>query len=320
MRIKIILSFTFLFCNSIYAQDYTGVASHDQNPLLAPYWIPHTIGSNDKVEWQLSNSLFISNTSQKEILDDEILIIDGEFYQINFDFQLESNNWIFNAQIPLISSQGGFLDTPIYNWHDALSLPQGNRGNKSHNKINQFYSKNGTTYINNKSSISAIGDISLALMHQWKLTKSTVGLGVGSNFSINNATEIINNSKPDYALWVSYFSHNNSTAPLFITLGLTFPGQSSSFNKILNREVYYAQAGALIKYSEAYDFLFQFDYHQSFLTHTQTKGLGDSLQWQLGMRLKKLIDNGQVDLFFSEDIFVSSAPDITFGLIFTYKL
>ena len=41
---------------------------------------------------------------------------------------------------------------------------------------------------------------------------------------------------------------------------------------------------------------------------------GNSLQIQLGLGFPQLFENHRLDVFFSEDILVGSAPDISFGL------
>ena len=57
----------------------------------------------------------------------------------------------------------------------------------------------------------------------------------------------------------------------------------------------------------------QFDLHSKTIDDSDLDAFGNSLQIQLGLGFLNLIEDHRLDLFFSEDIKVGSAPDISFG-------
>ena len=58
----------------------------------------------------------------------------------------------------------------------------------------------------------------------------------------------------------------------------------------------------------------QFDFHSQTIEHSELKAFGNSLQAQFGLGFLQLFGEHRLDFFFSEDILVGSAPDISFGL------
>ena len=57
----------------------------------------------------------------------------------------------------------------------------------------------------------------------------------------------------------------------------------------------------------------QLDMNSESIEDSKLTPFGHSLQLQLGLGFDNWLDNYRVDLFFSEDILVGTAPDITFG-------
>jgi len=60
--------------------------------------------------------------------------------------------------------------------------------------------------------------------------------------------------------------------------------------------------------------LLQADYHSPIVNDSELDTLDHSLQAQFALRLPSLIDNHQLELFFSEDVFPGHAPDISFSI------
>jgi len=79
----------------------------------------------------------------------------------------------------------------------------------------------------------------------------------------------------------------------------------------------FGQLGIQYAWSADYLLILQSDFHSSLLKQTQMDALDHSLQAQFGLRLPRLFEHYQLDLFFSEDVYPGHAPDITFGLRFS---
>jgi len=317
---KIILpsvtALSFFFSHSAVAELYSGLATHDQNPLLIPYWIPHTLVPTGKSDVQVSTAFFLSNTLHDEIKNNETLIIDAETYRFDINLQYEANQWLYHIQIPLISSNGGFMDEFIIKWHDAFSLPQGYRLNHNNDQLNLQYQINNESIIYAQQSYSGIGDISFAASHPFYSTKTvTWAVGFGLNIPTGNNNELLSNQGVDSALWVSYLSEKK---PTFLTFGIIKHANSGFLKTRLNSSIIFLQTGLEAPLSQNFNVMLQLDYHSE-LIDSATDALGQSLQVQLGLNLTNT-EPYHLKLFFSEDILVGSAPDITFGLQLDWSL
>lgn len=295
---------------------YSGLATHDQNPLLIPYWIPHTIAPTENLGLQVSTSLFISNTLHDEKIANETLIIDAETYRFDLNLQYELADWIFHVQIPIIATEKGFLDDFIIKWHDTFGLPQGHRLNHSNNNVNFHYQNKSNELINTQDSYNGVGDISLVTVYPlFQSIESSWHFGLGINLPTGKNNELITNNKIDTSIWLSYLPVNN---PFFITLGVINPGQGGVLKSEIKSSVLFAQTGIEISLNQAIKGHIQMDYHSSFIS-SKTDALGDSLQMQIGLQLS-YFKSANLHLFFSEDILVGSSPDITFGMQMDWSL
>ena len=292
------------------ANAYSGLPTHDQNPLLIPYWIPHTIASNGQTGLQISSSLFITNTLHDETSLNETLVIDAETYRVDINLQYEISKWVYHVQIPLISSSGGFMDDFIIKWHDNFGLPQGHRLQHPIDQINIQYNHDGIESINTQENYNGVGDLSFALTHPlFSNTNEDLNIGIGVNLPTGDNHTLISNNKIDSSVWISYLP---KTGSYFFTFGLTKPGNGGVLKNQLKSSVIFTQAGIEFSFFENMNIQLQLDYHSSFIK-TETDTLGDSLQMQFGLGLSHF-KSTHIQLFFSEDILVNSAPDITFGL------
>lgn len=308
------------FHSQIWAEPFSGLPTHDQNPLLTPYWIPHTLQQHNDQGLKASTALFITNTLHIKNNAQESLIIDSESYHLDINLQYQFEHWLLSAQIPLIASSRGFLDSTIIDWHDFFQLPQGDRLSQANNQHHYHYQVNGETIVNQQDTFSGIGDISLALSQPIKELNNGQWI---INFGINLPSEsgdnsLISNGRLDSAIWLSYHSHKQPTLNYYITLGNSQIGDGGPLKGLVKNSIWFAQGGLAYRFSKQYQALFQLDYHQSLLKQTNTDVLGDSLQMQLGLKINDVWEANQLTLFFSEDISVGSAPDISLSALLQF--
>ncbi len=317
-KFLLLLVGTWLLCFSHVASagQYSVLATHDQNPLLTPYWVPHSINPTGNDELQVSTSLFVTNTLHDEINTKETLTIDAETYRLDVNFQYEYQQWTYHLQVPLIGTQGGFMDEFIIKWHDTFGLPQGQRLNHPNDQVNFQYRVNNTQVIQSSLSYNGIGDLSLVATHPFFATQTNAWhLGVGLNIPSGESSEFISNQRLDTAFWISYLPTNK---PFLMTFGFIKPGNGGLFKDRLESSVMFAQTGFEVPFSKQIKAQLQLDYHSAFI-NSNTTALGQSLQVQIGLHLTSQ-NIWDTQIFISEDILVGSAPDITFGLQFNWTL
>ena len=96
-------------------------------------------------------------------------------------------------------------------------------------------------------------------------------------------------------------------------LGLSFPGDDGNLEGLVVDEIWVAQLGLDYRFNNNFIGTVQFDFHSETIEDSDLKAFGNSLQIQLGLGFLRLFENHRLDLFFSEDIMVGTAPDVTFG-------
>jgi len=293
------------------ANTAAGLATRDLNPVLQPIYIPAYTPFGGSNGWRIDHSLYVTNTSQEESNGGEYLALDVENYRYELGLRYRKDNWLGQANVPFIANRGGELDGAIDSWHDAFGLPGGNRNKFSKNDINVEYIRDGKVEYSQDKSSSGLADISLALGYQ--LTEATRYF-VGIELPTGSESDYSGNEAIDFATWVTHETLINAELSIYGLLGVSFPGDDGNLQGLLVDEIWVAQLGTQYFFNDGIAGTVQLDWHSHVIDDSDLTAFGDSLQIQLGLGFLKLFDNHRLDLFFSEDIKVESAPDITFGL------
>ena len=290
-----------------------GLATRDQNPMLQAYYLP-AMGFSSQPGWQYSHSLFITNTYQTESINNETLVIDVENYRYDFTIAYQQNDWRLSTTIPLIFNQGGSLDGLIEDWHDFFGLPEGGRNSNPDDQLIIEYTKNSQTIFLQNRADNDIGDIEVSLSYQ--LTgdeKQSSELSVGIELPTGSMETNSGNEATDIAIWLSHKRAATVLTNLYGLIGYSRLGEGGQLSQQLNSSTWVAQLGAEHAFTPNISGILQFDLHSALIRDSGLKAFGNSLQMQVGLQFQKLINNHNLDLFFSEDILPGSAPDITFG-------
>ena len=292
------------------ASPYPGVPTRSQNPLLQSYFIP-AMPLTGEAGWSHSHALYITNTYQQGSSATETLLIDVENTRYDFQATLTQQLWHFNINLSLISNASGFLDQTIVNWHDFFGLPQGGRDDAINNQTNLFYQQQGTTFIDRQRGGSGVADVQLAIGYQ---LSDQDQLWLGIELPSGDSDPLISNDAIDLAAWYAWQRELSSQLDIYGLAGMALPGDDGVFAGQLERQFLFAQLGLFYRYHRNWQFFLQSDLHSRIVKQAQVDALNQSLQAQFGLRLPRLFDSYQLDLFFSEDIAPGHAPDISFSL------
>jgi hypothetical protein len=313
MQVRTIAIVTgILVCSSSHAANTAaGLATRDLNPILQPIYLPAYTPYGSGNGWRIDHSFYVTNTSQKENKGDESLTIDVENYRYELGLRYRKDNWLGQVNIPYMANSGGEFDGAIEGWHDFFGLPNGDRDDFQRNQIDVEYARDGVVEYSQDKSSSGLADISLALGYQLSAeTRYFVGIelptGSASDYSGNEAVE--------FATWVTHEELVDAEWTVYGLLGVSFPGDDGNLQGLVVDKIWVAQLGTQYFFNDGLAGTVQLDWHSQTIDDSDLTAFGDSLQIQLGLGFLKLIDNHRLDLFFSEDIKVESAPDISFGI------
>ena len=97
-------------------------------------------------------------------------------------------------------------------------------------------------------------------------------------------------------------------------LGMAILADDGLLEGRLQDHYWFAQLGMVYRWAPAWVFFVQGDMHSRIVEGSQLDAFDHSFQAQFGLRLPRLMDRHQLELFFSEDLFPGHAPDITFAI------
>ncbi len=292
------------------AQAYPGLPTRSQNPLLQSYLIP-AVPLESNQGWAFAHNLYITNTYQTDTSSNEKLIIDVENTRYDFQAAYRDQQWTWGMTLSLISNRAGWLDQTIEGWHNLFGLPQGGRDQVANDQLNLLYQKDGVDIINTQQASSGLADIQLSASYALSPTQ-TLWATLELPSSVNE--ELLSNQQADFAAGYSASHQLNEQLSSYGSIGLSLLSDSGIFENRINPQLVFAQFGFLYRYSDQYHLLLQTDFHSSIVKNSNLDALSHSLQAQFGLRLPRLLNNHQIDIFFSEDIQPGFAPDITFAL------
>ena len=288
-----------------------GFATRDQNPILQSIYLPTLATFNSENGWKVDHSLYITNTLQEESKGDESLLIDVENYRYELGLRYRQDKWLARLDIPFVSNSGGRLDSTIESWHEFFGLPNGDRDKYPQDDININYQRDGTLEYNQGESSSGFGDIGIAIGYQ---ADDSLAYFAGIELPTGDADDFSGNEVVDSALWLTYQGGTGEQLGTFGLLGVSFPGDGGNLEGLIVERIWVAQLGFDYLITPSIITTVQLDMHSRSIEDSDLDAFGNSLQAQFGLGFLNLIGEHRLDLFFSEDILVGSAPDITFGV------
>jgi hypothetical protein len=288
-----------------------GYATRELNPMLQPVFLPSLVPVSADNGWRVDHSVFLTNTFQQKDRGNESLTLDVENYRYELDFSHRKDNWLTQLSIPLMANRGGQLDGLIEDWHDFFGLPNANREKFPQDKINIEYTRDGVVEYSQTESSSGLGDIAISIGYQ--PAGGTIYFA-GLELPTGSESDFTGNEAVDLAFWLTREARINAYMNAYGMLGISFPGDDGNLEGLIVDHIWVAQLGLDYRFFDDFIATVQLDMHSETIDDSELTAFGESVQIQLGLGFLKLIENHRLDLFFSEDIHVRSAPDITFGL------
>ncbi len=298
-----------LLINAATSHASTGLSTRSQNPLLQGYLIP-----NEPLAispgWSFAHSLHITNTYQTDSEGSENLVIDVENTRYDLQISYGFERWALGITLSAITNRGGQLDNLIEDWHDFFGLPQAGRDLVTNDQIELLYQDNGVDVVNISSENEGIGDLQLSLSYQLgERNRLWLILDIPSGDD-----NLLSNQGTDIAFAYNTQHDLNSRLKGFGTIGVSLLSDSGLLGNRIEDAIVFGHYGLLYGLNDHAHLIFQADWHSAAVKQTRVNGLDHSLQGQFGLRLPRLIEDYQLDIFFSEDIWPEHAPDITFSL------
>ncbi|MFP4616308.1 MAG: DUF3187 family protein, partial [Thiohalorhabdus sp.] len=224
----------------------------------------------------------------------------------------------WTLEVPHVAHSGGFLDGAIDTWHSAFGLPEGNRPNRSANKLRYVVREDDDTILDRQRSASGLGDVALGARFPVAEDdgEGRAAVGVRVEAPTGDPDRLLGSGGWDTSLWAG------GTLPGATWLGpgalhgaagmVAMTGSEVLADLHRNWAGFLRLAGA-VRPGSVLTLRAQMDVHTPFY-RSEVGTLGKpTAEIRLGMGLE-LPGWGRLDLGFSEDITPERAPDVTFHL------
>jgi hypothetical protein len=137
----------------------------NQSPVVQIYGLPAESSATIVPAGRLTVGLTQDVTSEYTVsrATGEQITLDGESYRWTLSARYGiSDRFEAGIDIPYILYGGGFLDGFIVDWHNTFGMPQGGRDTAPKDRLSYRYRKNGVQKLSMDQAGSGIGDISLS--------------------------------------------------------------------------------------------------------------------------------------------------------------
>ncbi|VAW70246.1 hypothetical protein MNBD_GAMMA09-1590 [hydrothermal vent metagenome] len=304
------------FNKPLLAEHASPFLTRNQSPFSLIYGLPLASSAQllEKNNSRWISSLNISNTLNSQSAANEKLLIDVETVQLNliYDYSFEKN-WMLRLQLPLVKHSGGFLDSAIDSYHQALGLPEGLRPGFPRNQIDIDYRLNGIQPLNISSQQQSIGDISVQLAWQAENTDSAaVSYWLSLKLPSGDESKLTGSGATDIAAWSSMDYRISGAIWLYGQAGLLYMGNSDVLRTIQKNWAVFATTGMKFRPWQSVELKAQFDMHSAFYD-TDIDFLGDVVQLTFGGSYH-INRKHSIDFAVAEDIVNGTSPDVNFNI------
>lgn len=270
--------------------------------------------------WQFAAHVGIASHFAVDSNSREAVNLDGETWRAAFDFRYGlTGQWELQLELPVLSQDGGSLDSLIDGWHDLWGMPDGGRKDVPRDRLDFRYgSASGGFAL--QDSAGGVGDVTLALHRalyrddSWQLSA-----GVGYKFASGRERDFLGSGAEDvFAVFRAGHAAPGSRFRWQGQAGYLRAGSSDLLGPAQERNLWFAGVGMDWAWLDALSLLLQVDSHSAPLDSSLTALGGTALLLTAGARWR-FSEHWALDLGFVEDIRVETAPDVTFQASLRYR-
>jgi hypothetical protein len=287
-------------------------AVRDQNPLLRGFYLPLPSDTRLGSGATVSATLLISNTLNVEHTPRESLFVDGESDVLDLTYENAlARSWRYRFSVPIVRDSGGFLDSAVDAWHEVFGFRRGSRPFYPKNRFDYAYSGNGRFDLDHPQT--HLGDMAADVgWYAADDARRTVSFWGGLKAPTGSAAALTSDGAWDGALW----AHGALRWPKWqfaAELGVAQPFGDEIFAGTAHRTSGFARLAATRASGPAWSLRAQLDGQTGHVAGSDMRFLGPSLQLTLGA-VRRLRGRWRLQMGFTEDAAVNTAPDITFFL------
>ena len=308
------------YCLAAYTAAATAllapIPTINRHPLVDVFGLPPAPQALDKPGYSIAIGSERSNISNGGRSGRESLLLDGESRRDEMRLRWQMNE---TAQLSLglhyQSHSGGKLDNLIEAFHD-LGFPNGIRDARPKDSILFYYTVDGITQLEYRGD-AGLGDTQLSYQQAlYKRDDEQLSWRIAIELPTGSARRLTGSNTVDMAFDLSHHQHHivaNTNVSTFLRGGALLIAGDGLLQAQRKDWVLFGSAGFQWRPSARWQAKLQLEMHTA-LYHSQLKEMGHlAVQSALGLAYDAS-QRANLEVFFSEDLIVDTAPDIVFGL------
>ena len=318
--ITFVAAFVLFHAHTVNAAEIRAFHSYNQLPFKQIFGLPSLDNSplQEAGRYRVGLIYNISNTYTARSNSNEHITTDVETSRSSLvAYYALTDNWQFGVEVPYVKHDGGFLDDFINGWHDVFNLPQGNRDKINNDQVKISYLNNNGTSFDISDIESGLGDMRLNALYTIPLNHRNLIFSTELKLPTGDFDKLTGSGSIDISLGLT-INDPHSLTEYNITLyggmaGVFLGDIDGEMSAIQNNFALIGRAGIGWQAAETVQLKLQLD-AQSPLYESDIKELGDpSFQLLMGGSLF-FTDDVYLDIFIAEDIYTTTAPDVSFQL------
>ncbi len=322
---KVALGWTVFFHPlALHAVEIRPFHTQNQSPVVQIFGLP-SMGSAETVAYgKAEGNIILDHASHyaKDSNPRENILLDGESTRITLEGRYGIAGGLeAGLEIPFIILGGGFLDSFIEGYHNTFGFPQGSRDQAPQNRLSYQYRRDGQERLLVDKASYGLGDI--RLMGAWQLYQETPGqpravaLRASLKLPTGDSDQLHGSGSTDFSLWVTAtdgYKLGKGQLTLFGAAGIMAMTDGQVLRDQQRHWVGYGGLGVGWSPLHWLALKIQTLFHTPFYQESDLRQLNAvSAQLTMGGTLA-LSDRLTLDLGITEDIVVSTAPDVVFHL------
>ncbi len=249
----------------------------------------------------------------------EFIVLDGESYRLNFALRYGlSGDWSIGIDLPLVHQAGGFLDSPIREWHSLLGVSNDNRAGED-DRLSFVYERDGVRRFETTGPSTGIGDVQLSAQRRvaspWQADNPLV-VSFSVKLPSGDAAKLHGSGATDVAVaahWSRIAAGGRYSPDVYLRGGVLLPGDSDVFGGATNDAVAFGTAALRWQATTRLAALVQLDLQSAYIDSELDELGGATVQLGVGGRVRTGAD-ASLDLAIIEDLVGDATPDVSFHI------
>ncbi len=325
MIYKVALGLTVFFHPlALHAVEITPFHTQNQSPVLQIFGLPSMGSPATVASGKAEGNMILDHASHyvKDSNPRENILFDGESTRITLEGRYGiARGFEAGVEIPFVFWGGGFLDSFIEGYHNTFGFPQGGRDQAPRNRLSIQYRRDGQERLRVDRASYGLGDI--RLQGAWQLYSKTPGqsravaLRASLKIPTGDSDQLHGSGSTDFSLWITAgdaYKLGRGPLALFGAAGIMAMTDGQVLQDQQRHWVGFGGLGVGWSPLRWLAFKIQTQFHTPFYQESDLRQLNAvSAQLTMGGTLA-LSDRLTLDLGITEDIVVSTAPDVVFHL------